>query len=68
MMNCFLIKLFLEKMIMKNLSTQIQHFNKQHLMITLKETTERYYLGQNKMFKMLIKAMELLILVTDLCL
>jgi len=53
---------------MKNLSTQIQHFNKQHLMITLKETTERYYLGQNKMFKMLIKAMELLILVTDLCL
>ena len=33
---------------MENLSTQIQHLNKTFLMITLKETTERYNLGQNK--------------------
>ena len=56
MMNRFLIKsLFLKKMTMKNLSTQIQH-----LIIRLKETTERYNLGQNKRFKMLIRAIGLL--------
>ena len=56
MMNRFLItSLLLEKMLMENLSTQIP---------------EHYNLGQNKIFKMLITAMGLLLhlLVTDLCL
>ena len=49
---------------MHKLSTQI----KRHLMITLKETTECSQCGQNKRFKMLIRAISLLLQVTDLCL
>ena len=73
MMNRFLLnRRFWKKMIIQNLSTQIQHLIniklKQLLMITLKETTERYNLGRNKRFKMLIRAISLLLLVIYLCL
>jgi len=50
---------------MNNLGTQIQPL-KTPYNVTLKETTKCYNLGQNKRFKMRIRAMGLLLLVTDL--